>query len=195
MVALAVFLGLAAIAVFIGVSVYFASTFDSVIKSDGSPGDDVVNTVPLGEASSVELAGQSSYRLYLVDSAPNEGLKTGSTVTTPGGDRRELRGSPGSNHVRYSEVEARSIGSFFAEEDGEYVFQFAATKRGDTAGEVFIVSPSSDSDLAFGVISFVGGIFLGVFLILLALGLGVGGIILWVLRNAAKKTAQRYQRY
>lgn len=195
MVAVAVFLGLAAVSVFIGVSIYFASTFDSVLNSDGSPGDDVVDTVPLDEGSSVELAGQNRYSLYLVDSVPNNGLESGSTVTTPAGDLLELPGSPGGNYVRYGDVEARSIGSYFAEEGGEYVFEFAATKHGDTNGHVFIVSPSADSDLAFGVLSFVGGIFLGVFLILVALGLGIGGIILWVLRNSAKKSAQRNWSY
>ena len=165
-----------------------------VLTSDGRPGQAVLASADAPGATTVELSAGERYAVYLVvprgtvDDDERAELQEDVLLMAPSGTVVEADGSPGVTMTTGAGGRvASTVGAFTAPESGTYQVAVPAAQVPDAW-----VAIAADKPFApfFGAVA---GTVLGVFVVLglsaIGFAMAVGGVIWWVLRVRARRSA------
>lgn len=184
----------------LAVAVATAGAFVGAVRSDvvaldgSGPGDAVLASADAPGVTSVELTAGERYAVYLVvpretvgdDERPD--LEDDVLLRTPSGAVVAADGSPGVNvTTSVRGWTAATVGAFTAPETGTY--DVAAPDAGVPDAWVAL-APDKPFAPFFGAIwGTVAGVFVVIGLSVVGVGVLAGGIVWWVLRARARRTA------
>lgn len=183
-VGIGVVLLLGAVALFVvGILAVVRIAPTDVLRMDGSPGSGVLATVDAPGTATVDLAADTDYALFLVQTGSSAASLSGTpTVTGPDAGAVAVGTNSVSMNVTMGNTHAEAIASFRTSTAGTYQIEAPTTGNG-AAARLFVVRDTGMGSFLGGLFGGVAGILGGVFLGLAAVTLLIVGGILWGVRR------------